>query len=409
MSQRFSVSPSVFGIAAFSPLCYALAADSKSHAHHHHHHHSKSNVPTIDPVANYPYLTDKHKSLMAQALRANPDLYARYCNIRTASGYTFDQAIQAGLDATHLLVGVVAGDEECYSLYRDMMDFVVERWHGYKSTDQHRTDLDTNHLAMTPEQEAKFDKHIVSTRVRSGRNIKGLPLPPGANRQQRRLIEKIVSTAVGQFTGILQGTYFPLCGMTEQEEKQLIDDHFLFQKPSPRQVLAVCGAARDWPDSRGIFFNEARTFLLWVNEEDQMRIIAMQQGGNVKEVFGRWVAGVDSIERSLRNNGYEFMYDDHFGFLSTCPSNLGTGLRASVMLKVPKLYKLLGVHQFEELCLSMGLQARGERGEHSPPGPNGEFDVSNKARLGFTEVELVQQLIDGVDRLIAMEEALPDN
>jgi creatine kinase len=197
--------------------------------------------------------------------------------------------------------------------------------------------------------------------------------------------------------------------MTEQEEKQLIDDHFLFQKPSPRQVLAVCGAARDWPDSRGIFFNEARTFLLWVNEEDQMRIIAMQQGGNVKEVFGRWVAGVDSIERSLKNNGYEFMYDDHFGFLSTCPSNLGTGLRASVMLKVPKLYKSLGVHEFEELCLTMGLQARGERGEHSPPGPNGEFDVSNKARLGYTEVELVQQLIDGVDKLIALEEALPDN
>jgi len=383
-------------------ICFSFAADSKSYPH-------KAQCKqraTVDPVANYPYLTDNHKSLMAQALRENPDMYAKYCNVKTSSGFTFDKAIQAGLDATHLLVGVVAGDDECYTAYRDMMNFVVDKWHGHKPTDQHKTDLDPSHLTMTAEQLEKFDKHVVSTRVRSGRNIKGLPLPPGANRQQRRLVEKIVSDAVGQFTGELQGTYFPLRNMTEQQEKQLIDDHFLFQKPSPRQVLAVCGAARDWPDSRGIFFNATRTFLLWVNEEDQMRIIAMEEGGNVKRVFSRWVAGVNSIENSLKNIGYEFMYDDHFGFLSTCPSNLGTGLRASVMLKVPNLYKTLGVHGFENLCSSMGLQARGERGEHSPPGPNGEFDVSNKARLGYTEVELVQQLITGVDKLIAMEEAL---
>ena len=52
----------------------------------------------------------------------------------------------------------------------------------------------------------------------------------------------------------------------------------------------------------------------------------------------------------------------------------------------------------------MGLPARGARGEHSPPGPNGEFDISNKGRVGKSEVQLVQQMIDGVDLLIKMEE-----
>jgi hypothetical protein len=52
----------------------------------------------------------------------------------------------------------------------------------------------------------------------------------------------------------------------------------------------------------------------------------------------------------------------------------------------------------------LGLQARGGRGEHSPPGPNGEFDISNKGRIGATEVELVQRMIDGVDKLIDLEE-----
>jgi len=58
----------------------------------------------------------------------------------------------------------------------------------------------------------------------------------------------------------------------------------------------------------------------------------------------------------------------------------------------------------QTFCDNMGLQARGARGEHSPPGPNGEFDISNKGRVGKSEVQLVQQMIDGVDLLIKMEE-----
>ena len=65
---------------------------------------------------------------------------------------------------------------------------------------------------------------------------------------------------------------------------------------------------------------------------------------------------------------------------------------------------LLHAGKLEELADSYGLQARGGRGEHSPPGPNGEFDISNKGRIGASEVELVQRMIDGVDKLIDLEE-----
>lgn len=103
---------------------------------------------------------------------------------------------------------------------------------------------------------------------------------------------------------------------------------------------------------------------------------------------------------------YACRYNEHLGNVCTCPSNLGTGLRASVMLKLPKLYKSWGVHKLEKYCDSLGVQARGAKGEHSPPGPKGEFDISNKARIGYSEVELVQQMIDGVDKLIKLEESL---
>lgn len=130
----------------------------------------------------------------------------------------------------------------------------------------------------------------------------------------------------------------------------------------------------------------------------------MQNGGNVKEVFQRFALAIGSIEKSLATAGFHYAHDEHLGYITTCPSNVGTGLRASVMLKLPKLYKKLGVHKLEELADSLGLQARGGRGEHSPPGPNGEFDISNKGRIGLSEVELVQLMIDGVDKLIDLEE-----
>ncbi|CAN0257933.1 unnamed protein product [Discosporangium mesarthrocarpum] len=367
----------------------------------------KDNAHYIDPVANFPIITPKHQSLMANVLINRPDLYTKYCNAVTQNGFTFDQAIQAGIDAPHLGVGIAAGDEESYETFKDFMDIIIEGWHGYKPEDMHKIDIDPNNIQLTDEQAEKFDKYVVSTRIRAGRSIRGLPLPPGTNRAQRRKVEKLLRNGLTRMTGKMSGKYYPLGGMTEAEEQQLIDDHFLFQKPSPRNVLANCGAARDWPDGRGIFHNTEKNFLVWVNEEDHMRVISMEQGGNIKKVFARWSEAVSAVESALKAEGYEYMYNDHLGNLCTCPSNLGTGLRASVMLKLPKLYKNWGVHKLEAYCDSLGVQARGAKGEHSPPGPNGEFDISNKARIGKSEVELVQTMVDGVDKLIALEETMP--
>ena len=78
----------------------------------------------------------------------------------------------------------------------------------------------------------------------------------------------------------LQGNYYPLLGMDEKVRLQLVDDHFLFI--SGDKNLIAAGMERDWPEGRGIFHNDAKTFLVWVNEEDQLRIISMQKGGDVR-------------------------------------------------------------------------------------------------------------------------------
>lgn len=98
------------------------------------------------------------------------------------------------------------------------------------------------------------------------------------------------------------GKYYPLDKMTEAEQQQLIDDHFLFDKPvSP--LLLSSNMARDWPDARGIWHNEEKNFLVWVNEEDHTRVISMQKGGNMKEVFTRFCNGLKSFEDKMKSNG----------------------------------------------------------------------------------------------------------
>ena len=100
------------------------------------------------------------------------------------------------------------------------------------------------------------------------------------------------------------------------------------------RFLEACGLNRDWPNGRGIFHNADKTFLVWVNEEDQLRIISMQKGANLRQVFERLSRGAAAIEKVVK-----FAHDEHLGYITSCPTNLGTALRASVHIKLPKLSK----------------------------------------------------------------------
>jgi len=89
-------------------------------------------------------------------------------------------------------------------------------------------------------------------------------------------VEDLMKKAFHKLSGDLSGTYFPLADMDENVRHKLVDSHFLFV--SGDKNLIAAGMERDWPEGRGIFHNEAKTFLVWVNEEDQLRIISMEKG-----------------------------------------------------------------------------------------------------------------------------------
>lgn len=208
--------------------------------------------------------------------------------------------------------------------------------------------------------------------------------------------------------------------------------------------------ARDWPDARGIWHNDRKNFLVWVNEEDHSRVISMQQGGNMREVFTRFCNGLKQVnscwlcylqsslicgflllgllciphytiiinngllhslplqvEALIQQDGHEFMWSEHLGYILTCPSNLGTGLRAGVHIKIPHVSKVhvvfalnrpqatktciykssLPKHpKFDAVLQKMRLQKRGTGGVDTAA-QGGVFDISNVDRLGKSEVE----------------------
>merc|ERR1711970_1176820 len=198
--------------------------------------------------------------------------------------------------------------------------------------------------------------------------------------------------AFANLKGDLAGTYYPLTGMDEAVRQQLVDDHFLFMSGDPN--LKVAGMERDWPEGRAIFHNKDKTFLTWVNEEDQLRIISMQKGGDVKGVFERLARAIKAVGDSVKAaDNREFSMSDKFGFIHSCPTNLGTGMRASVHVDLPGWTKE-GLPALKARCEELQLQPRGTRGESG--GQTGiTYDISNKHRLGYSEVELVQKMIDG--------------
>ena len=266
------------------------------------------------------------------------------------------------------------------------------------------------------------DAPVKSTRIRVGRSVDGFGLSPGITKEQRLEMETLMKSAFGKLEGDLAGTYFPLQGMEESVRQQLVDDHFLFV--SGDKNLITAGMERDWPEGRGIYHNEAKTFLVWVNEEDQLRIISMEKGkykesqqvldqslnnnflidislktgGDVKGVFERLARGIEGVRTSVKEESdKDFLLDEKYGYLHSCPTNLGTGMRASVHIDLPGWTKE-GLDALKKRCEELKLQPRGTRGESG--GQTGcTYDISNKHRLGYSEVELVQCMIDGVNTL----------
>ena len=217
---------------------------------------------------------------------------------------------------------------------------------------------------------------VVSTRVRLARNLKQYPFPARASASQREAVERQVKDALLSGNSILskEFRFIPLENTTQEEAVSLVERHIV----SPEFIADRRGKA--------VLISADESISIMVNEEDHLRIQVLREGFSLKEA----AETADRIDTLLSEN-LDFAFDPELGYLTQCPTNLGTGLRASVMLHLPGLTESGAMPRIASNLSKLGLTIRGTYGEGSQI-VGGLYQLSNQITLGLSENEAIENL-----------------
>lgn len=323
-------------------------------------------------------------------------MYRQLRLLQTSTGFTLDQAIQNGIDCQvkdlEMKVGCLAGDEESYKVFEEFFDPVIEAVHrGFGKSDNHKSHLNSSSL----EGEAVFDSNYATrVRISARRNVRGFCLPAQCTRAERRQVEKIVKQALGKLSDLSEGCYISF-GDADKENNGI----FLNTIGVGASTLEIGSSVmRDWPDARGDWANKEKTITASVNVEDHLILTTSHGGGDIKSAFTMLCTALTLIEEAIERMGLECMWNDHLGYITSCPGKLGTGLDIKTDLELPLLIKH---NQFDLLLRKLRLQTECSTGDEVD-----SLRITNIDYIGRTEVQIVQVYIDGVQTLIQMEEKL---
>ncbi len=170
--------------------------------------------------------------------------------------------------------------------------------------------------------------------------------------------------------------------------------------------LTSSGVASDWPHGRGIWVSADETKMIWIGEEDQLRIISIVKGTDLGAVD----ASLFELLSKIESSGVKFAEHPSYGVITTCPTNMGTGKRQSILGEFPNITeKGKNEKQLKELAKQFGLQARGMGGEHSAMDEKGTADISPSARFGVKESFVTEKLYKGLISLYFIEQTWNSN
>jgi creatine kinase len=359
----------------------------------------KSQIPANDDLP-YPNFTSAHTSLMRKNL--TPELFQDLKSCRTPGGVTLMQNIQGGVDCPGDVAGLTAGDADSYDTFSALFDPVIEAYQGVSLSDSecYVTNRDSSELERMETIDYAF---VVSSHIRSKRNIAGTAFTPSISASQRLELESSLIDALQSMKGEFAGQYHTLQDISTEERDRLASCGLLLLPPVSGSGLDASGVSRQWPQGRGVFTNGSEEFAVWINGEDHLCVVSQNQGGDIASVFEDWTTAVNGVENCLMSNGKKFEESSRLGYLTTSPCDVGTGFHASMVVRLGGLgsdeSKLRG------LCDELGLVATSQ----ASSGQADCWEIANKVTLGKTEVELVQQVIDGVASLIQSEKESESN
>ncbi len=226
---------------------------------------------------------------------------------------------------------------------------------------------------------------VVSSRIRLARNIRDYPFVARANDRQKARIEELLRNVILSLDLGLDLEYLRLDKLEDLLRELLLE----------RRLISGEHAEADWV--RGVAFDDAERVSIMVNEEDHLRIQVMRGGLRLDEVWRE----IDRIDYALAA-GVPFAYSDAYGYLTACPTNVGTGMRASVMLHLPGIVMAQEMDGVLDIVRAERLAIRGVYGEGTH-GAGDFYQISNHVTLGPSEDELIDSVSGAAAKLVAVE------
>ena len=229
---------------------------------------------------------------------------------------------------------------------------------------------------------------VISTRVRLARNLTGYPFPCKLSQQGREdVIERVVS-AVKNSNSVLADdfSFINMSGLDPRQSVSLVEKRLV----SPEFISD--------PEGRALLLSKDESLSIMINEEDHIRLQVITKGLSLDEAYDT----ADKLDTLLDEN-LDFAFDEKLGYLTQCPTNLGTGMRASVMLHLPALEKSRAVSRIAGNLSKLGLTIRGAHGEGTEP-KGALYQLSNQVTLGISEKAAIENLKNITAQLVAQEE-----
>lgn len=225
---------------------------------------------------------------------------------------------------------------------------------------------------------------VLSTRIRFARNIKELPFISKCTKKDLDEILRITENAINKLGYGLK--FFKLKDLDDITKLSLIEKHLV----SPEFILKR-------NDTGAIVINDDENICMMINEEDHIRMQAMSAGLDFENTLNLLLE-IDEKQEALLN----YAYSNKYGFLTSCPTNAGTGMRASVMVHLPALTQTNNIGKVLNIVNSFDMNIRGVYGEGSKSQGN-MYQISNKQTLGISEKEIIKNLKVIIDKVVEQE------
>jgi len=238
--------------------------------------------------------------------------------------------------------------------------------------------------------EGELAQSVVSSRVRLARNIEGLPYAHRTSEEQLKQSLSLARQAIAGANSLKTGTFMLMSDLDDLDRQFLVERHLISHEHAENSP------------TRAIAIGENEMISVMINEEDHLRLQSIQSGFQVMEAWRL----VDRLDNELDSNlKYAFSYE--WGYLSACPTNTGTGLRASMLVHLPGLILTKQIEKVIHSITQMGLAVRGFFGEGSEVVGN-LFQISNRTSLGTSEIDIVQSLEKVVRQVLEYEKRAQD-